>query len=138
MRLHRHGLLLAGALATAGLGAGLNAAASDASASHATPTVVIGSFHGRRPTIVDFSGDGGNIVEKLHWSWGQNSAVGHGRSGIDNCEPNCATGKIHVVNATITFSRPRHGRFTKIVELRTGERIVGRYHTDTWPLGASR
>ena len=42
------------------------------------------------------------------------------------------------VKATITLSIVRDGHFTKMVEVREGERLVAHYGTDTWPPGASQ
>jgi hypothetical protein len=93
---------------------------------------------GAGPANIDFSGDAGNIVIRLRWSaWGQSRAVGVGSSNILSCIPNCAQGKATLVSTRITLSRPRAGHFTKIVELRAGQRYVAYYGRASWPAGAS-
>jgi hypothetical protein len=124
------GLVAVGALCTT------QAVAGRAHASRALPKVVIGSYTGIKPKNVAFSGDGGNIVGKLKWRWTDTIAVGHGISDIQGCKPNCAAGSQTPVRTTVTFSQPRHGRFTKVVEVRSRERLVGYYRHDSWPLGA--
>lgn len=102
------------------------------------PRFVAGAWSGLRPANIDFSGDAGNIVIRLRWSaWGQGRAVGVGSSNILSCIPNCAQGKATSVSTRITLSRPRAGHFTKIVELRAGQRYVAYYGRASWPAGAS-
>jgi hypothetical protein len=123
-------------LAAVGVFGTSEAAAGSAHTSHTLPRVVIGQYSGVKPKVVAFSGDSGNIVTKLKWRWTNTVAVGHGTSDIQGCVPNCATGSETPVAATVTFSRLRHGRFTKVVELRHGQRLVGYYGRDSWPEGA--
>lgn len=110
----------------------------EATAAPALPKLIVGSYSGIKPETIAFSGDGGNIVGKLTWTWTQTSAVGHGVSDIQGCVPNCAEGTETPVRTTITLSMVQDGHFTKIVEQRGSERLVGRYLTDTWPEGASQ
>jgi hypothetical protein len=124
-----------GLLVICGWGTSLAVAVS-ARKAHRLPRVVIGSYSGLRPKLVAFSGDGGNIVGKLKWRWTQKTAKGRGTSDIQGCVPNCAMGSETPVAATVTFSRPRHGRFTKVVEIRDGQRLVGYYGRHSWPEGA--
>lgn len=124
-----------GVVAVGGIGTS-QAVAGGAHKSHPLPRVVIGSYSGIKPEVVSFSGDGGNVVLKLKWRWTDTIAVGHGTSFIQGCVPNCATGSETPAAATVTFSRPRHGRFTKVAEIRKGHRLVGYYGRNTWPEGA--
>lgn len=132
--------LVAMCLVLAALGAfsTSQAGARRARESRALPKVVIGSYSGIKPKIVGFSGDAGNIVGRLKWRWTATIAVGHGTSDIQGCVPNCAQGTETPVPATVTFSRPKDGHFTKVVELRNGQRLVGYYGRDTWPEGAEQ
>ena len=124
-------------IAIASLAAGSAVIGETASAS-SLPKLIVGSYSGIEPSVIGFSGDGGNIVGKLKWTWGQTSAVGHGISDIQGCVPNCAEGTETPVKTTITLSMVREGHFTKIVEQRGTERLVGHYESDTWPAGAQQ
>jgi hypothetical protein len=112
------------------------AVASSAREASVLPKLIAGSYSGIRPRIVDFSGDAGNIVTGLKWSWTGTSATGHGTSDIQGCVPNCAAGSETPVATVITFSQPSHGHFTKVVEVRNGQRLVGHYPR-AWPGSAS-
>jgi hypothetical protein len=103
-----------------------------------TPVFIAGTYRGRRPITIGLSGDAGNIVLELHWQhWGTVSALGAGTSNLQGCVPNCAAGSETPVRTTIEFLDPRHGYFTKLVELRNGQRSSFYYtpgHTpDNWP-----
>jgi hypothetical protein len=101
------------------------------------PRLIAGSYSGIKPREVDFSGDAGNIVVKIRWSrWTQTTAVGHGTSDIQGCVPNCAQGTETPVATSVTFSRPRDGHFTKVVERRAGRRYVAYDASLGWPEGA--
>ncbi len=101
------------------------------------PKLVAGSYSGIKPQDVSFSGDGGNIVTKIRWTrWNQATAVGHGTSNIQGCIPNCAQGSETPVATSVTLSKPRAGHFTKVVEVRTGDNLVGYYGRPSWPEGA--
>jgi hypothetical protein len=57
------------------------------------------------PTQVVLSGDGSTFVGGLTWTgWGSSGATGSGTLKVDNCEPNCAQGKLTPYQATITLS----------------------------------
>jgi hypothetical protein len=104
----------------------------------AVPKLIAGSYSGIKPREVFFSGDGGNVATKIKWiRWTQAIAVGRGTSNIQGCVPNCAQGSEAPVATSVTFSRPRAGHFTKVVEVRDGHPLVGHYgHHIGWPQGA--
>ena len=102
------------------------------------PKLITSGWSGIRPTTIDFSGDGGNIVTRIHWSsWTQTGAVGTGTSDIQGCVPNCAQGTETPVSTKITFSKPVTGHFTKVIEVRDGITLVARYGRPAWP-GSAR
>ena len=105
--------------------------------SRALPRLLAGQYSGIKPREIDFSGDGGNVVAKIKWTrWTQTTAVGNGTSEIQGCVPNCAQGTETPVATSVTLSKPRDGHFTKIIEVRTGHTLIGRYGSATWPEGA--
>ena len=115
------------------------ATAAPAHESRALPKLVAGSYSGIKPRDVYFSGDGGNIVTKIKWNrWTHARAVGHGTSNLQGCVPNCAQGTETPVATSVTFSRPRGGHFTKVVEVRAGQTLVAHYGRPFWPEGARR
>jgi hypothetical protein len=85
-------------------------------------SLVVGTFDGTRPSAIQFSGDGGDVVTGIQWSsWGSRSATGRGTVGLDNCTPNCAEGTTRYVPATITLSAPdAEGEWTVITEAGNG------------------
>ena len=109
--------------------------ASQAGASSSRlPKLITSTWSGIRPATIGFSGDGGNIVTRIHWKrWTQTGAVGTGTSDIQNCVPNCAQGKQTPVSTKITFSTPVNGHFTKVIEVRHGITLVARYGRSAWP-----
>jgi hypothetical protein len=69
-------------------------------------TGILGGFDGR--------GRAGGFGH-LHWSaWTHQSATGRGADWIDNCKPNCASGRYSPSAATVTAFRPRGGHFTRM------------------------
>jgi serine/threonine protein kinase len=101
------------------------------------PVVTIGTYTGIEPSEIGFSGDGGNVVTAMSWvSWTATGATGIGTSGIDNCIPDCASGTVTQVPATITLSSPVNGRFTVMTETRDGSTSSWQYPS-SWPEGAS-
>ena len=111
-----------------------------ASASHPTagalPVLLAGTYHGIKPTEIDFSGDAGNIVTGITWSsWTATTAIGSGTSDIDSCVPDCATAPKDYVTTTLMLSDPVNGRFTVIREMRNGTAEAFVY-PNTWALGA--
>ncbi len=84
----------------------------------ASVALVTPGFSGTRPSAIQFSVDGGDVVTGIRWSsWGSHTATGHGTVGRDNCQPNCAEGRTSYVPATITLSAPdAHGEWTVVSE----------------------
>jgi len=96
------------------------------------PTATLGTWTGVEPTLLQFSGDAGNIVTDIEWSsWNDNAAVGEGSWGYDNCTPDCAGGMVTHYPARITLSDPSGGRFTQLTEDQSGP--FGRTSTFTLP-----
>jgi hypothetical protein len=88
-------------------------------AAHANlPTISLGgTWTGRQPTTIGFSGDAGNVVSDIAWaSWTDTGAVGHGTWDSESCVPSCATGSTIPYAATITLSDPVGGQFTALIE----------------------
>lgn len=137
--MRRHLTLTLLVLAAAGAAFTSYAAAEPAHESRALPRLIAGSYSGIKPRGIFFSGDSGDIVLKVKWiRWTQTTAVGHGTSNIQGCVPNCAQGTETPVATRVTFSRPRGGHFTKVVEVRAGQTLVAYYGRPSWPEGAQR
>jgi hypothetical protein len=111
-------------VAFAGGGAGALGASwiSAAPAQSGPVALVAGAFDGTRPSVIQFSGDDGDVVTGIQWSsWGSKSATGRGTVGLDDCTPNCAEGTTRYVAATITLSAPdAKGEWTVITEADNG------------------
>ncbi len=84
--------------------------------------LVAGTFDGTRPSVIQFSGDDGDVVTGIQWSsWGHLSATGRGTVGLNDCTPNCAEGTTRYAAATITLSAPdAKGEWTVITEADNG------------------
>jgi hypothetical protein len=111
---------------------------SSTAPSAAVPLLVTMGWSGVKPKIVDFSGDGGNVVTGVAWaSWTAAGAVGQGTSGIQSCVPNCAQGKTKFVPTTIVLSDVIGNHFTHLIESRNGTTTVATYSDkQNWPIGA--
>jgi hypothetical protein len=58
-----------------------------------------------RPQQIVVSADGSGAVSGLSWtSWGGQQATGTGTLQVDDCQPNCASGKFTGYPATVTLS----------------------------------
>lgn len=85
------------------------------------PIATLGTWTGIEPSLMQFSGDAGNIVTNIRWSsWTDRSAVGRGEWGHDNCVPDCAGGAVTAYPTTITLSDPSGGRLTQLTEAQSG------------------
>lgn len=110
-----------------------------AGALHRKPSsaLIAGGWNGVKPAEIDFSADSSNIVTAIHWSsWTLAHAVGKGKSIIESCVPDCASGAVKVVRATVALSRPIGGHFTRVDEVRAGRSMTASYRSHRWPLGA--
>ncbi|HEX6453225.1 MAG TPA: hypothetical protein VF060_27660 [Trebonia sp.] len=115
-----------------------HAASGHAASGQAAPVVAIGTFTGRRPSEIDFSADGGNIVTRIRWlSWTGSGATGRGVSAMESCVPDCAQGAVRYVPTTITLSGAVNGEFTVLGETRAGQVTTMRWPAQ-WPLAASQ
>ena len=58
-----------------------------------------------RPRQIVLSADGSGAVSGLSWaSWGGQQATGTGTLQVDDCQPNCASGKFTGYPATVTLT----------------------------------
>jgi pimeloyl-ACP methyl ester carboxylesterase len=78
-------------------------------------------YSGTQPSLVTFSGDATFVVQNITWTWGADSATGHGTSIIEGCVPDCAGGSQTPSTATITLSSPQNGQFTQVSVHRDGD-----------------
>ncbi len=86
------------------------------------PVLVLGDYRGGRPRTIDFSGDSGNVVGNLRWSsWTTSQATASGKSIVQGCVPDCATGAQILVPTSIALRDPIDGYFTRIIERRDGQ-----------------
>src|SRR6201996_2502031 len=120
MRIMRQAVVIAAVAFFSG-GAGAMGAAwvTGAAASQPGPVALVaGPYDGTRPSAIQFSADGGDVVTGISWSsWGSRTATGHGTVGWDNCVPNCAEGRTSYVPASITLSAPdAKGEWTVVSE----------------------
>jgi hypothetical protein len=61
---------------------------------------------GVRPKQLDVSADG--TLEQLEWrNWGDAAATATGELRLRDCDPNCASGGIDTIKATVKLSSPR-------------------------------
>ena len=94
-------------------------------------------YDGREPSTIGFSKDSSNIVTHLVWSsWGPTTAVGHGTLGINNCKPNCATGKVTQIPATVQLRLVVNGHFTAMTE-KSGSSNFTYSYPSNWAASAS-
>jgi hypothetical protein len=127
MRITQAAAVAAVAFASGGAGALGAAWFQGAAASQpAAVTLVTPGFSGTRPSAIQFSVDGGDVVTGIQWSsWGHQTATGRGTVGRDNCIPNCAEGRTSYVPARITLSAPDAQREWTVVS----ETVQGRTTT---------
>lgn len=98
-----------------------------------------------KPTsLTIYCADAGIGLAKLKWStWGGSSAKGTGLYYANDCEPNCASGKVHQTNVQVQLINPvRSGSawvYTK-VQLHTvrGKLPLLKKSSETWELIANQ
>jgi hypothetical protein len=103
--------------------------------------VTIGSYTGRKPEMIDVSGDAGNVnvIQDITWTtWGPATASGRGTSNVDDCVPTCAQGATTPVTTEVTLSNPVEGRFSDMRETRQGAAVFMTFRSQDWPLNASQ
>lgn len=60
-----------------------------------------------RPSTAQISADGTYFLSNMTWStWTATTATGTGTALMDDCNPNCARGRIYRVPVQVTFSQP--------------------------------
>ncbi len=127
MRMRQAAVVAAVAVASGSAGA-LGAAwfTGAAASQHGPVNLVVTGYDGTRPSAIQFSVDGGNVVTGIRWSsWGNRTATGSGTVGRDDCTPNCAAGTSRYVPASITLSAPdAAGEWTVITETVQGHRTI--------------
>ncbi|HET9896114.1 MAG TPA: hypothetical protein VFQ44_14395 [Streptosporangiaceae bacterium] len=70
-----------------------------------TPVVTCRGELKTQPEQIILSGDGTAFVTDISWTdWGLDGATGSGTLKLDNCDPNCAQGKLSPYLATIVLS----------------------------------
>jgi len=100
---------------------GVSSSVQGSAAAASLPTAILGSWSGTKPRTIYFSTDGGNIVSNVAWSsWGATAAVGSGTWDHNNCDPDCAEGKVTKYPTTVSLSDPSGGHFTRLVETQSG------------------
>ena len=104
----------------------------------ALPELHAGTYTGREPATIRFSGDAGNIAVGLVWSsWTSTEAAGSGTVNIQGCNPDCASGSETPEPVTITLSQPANGQFAAITENISGEGAQDFTASGVWPLGGA-
>ena len=91
-----------------------------------------------KPTsIVVACGDGNNRLKSIKWqSYGTDAASGTATAQVNDCTPNCASGKFKNYPAAVTLTKPKNcgkgvTQFTKPRETFTGSRPKGTNKTLT-------
>jgi len=70
-----------------------------------------------RPTDIGMTADVNAQIKNITWaSWTASDAVGHGSRVVDDCNPDCAAGKITYIPETITLASVVGGKFTAMTE----------------------
>lgn len=137
-------------IAAVGLAAGASAALA------ATPTLpaFVGPPSKDNPVVkpheIVYTGDSGEFFAgtgkkrpgNIHWTvWNGTEGVGTGANWIDNCTPNCASGKFSSYPVTFKAYRPRkvskYHIFTRLKVTYTGKKF-GSKQSFTWKIGFSR
>jgi hypothetical protein len=114
-------------------------------ATSATPKTLFPADCGK-PTykpksIVVACGDANNQVTGIKWeSYGTDAASGKGTAKVNDCKPNCASGKTKSYPAVVTLTKPKNcgkgvTQFTRLAETFTGARPpgLGKRLSETFP-----
>jgi hypothetical protein len=74
-----------------------------------------------KPKSITIScGDGGDVLKRLEWrSWTTAKASGHGTDYVNQCQPDCVSGKLKQTPAKVVLSTPVrcHGLRHKVFKL---------------------
>lgn len=105
------------------------------------PNFTAGSYNGRGPKQIDFSGGCCSVVDMLAWSsWTSASAQGSGSYEYDTCTNGCIQGPFVPYPATITLSNPEGNEFTVLTRDISGGPDAGVTtwtYPSMWPFSAS-
>ncbi|MEU3312627.1 hypothetical protein ACGFY6_17790 [Streptomyces sp. NPDC048387] len=75
------------------------------------PVVVVDCFSAAQVRPEEYilaCGDGNNRLVDLHWrTWGAGTAVATGTDMVNDCRPDCASGRFRPYPVTVTLSAPR-------------------------------
>lgn len=75
-----------------------------------------------RPESIASGGSADPAIVSITWTyWSTSGALGHGLQVLDNCTPDCASGAITKVPATVVLSLPVNGQFTSMAETSNGQ-----------------
>jgi len=87
------------------------------------------------PAELLMSGDGSLYAKDLTWSgWGTATATGQGVAEANNCQPDCAKGKLGAHPVTIVLSRPVRWH-ADMVYSRVSFSIPSLHDHETWSAG---
>jgi hypothetical protein len=89
-----------------------------------------------------FAGTGTRRPGKIHWSvWNRTEGVGSGANWVNNCTPNCASGKFSSYPVTLKAYRPekvsKYFIFTRLKVTYTGKKF-GNKQSFTWKISYKR
>ena len=104
--------IAAGVLALVACSAAGNKQAAPTSAPAPSPVVYdcAGNPHTKPASYTLACADAGIALSKVTWSsWSASGAKGTGQLGVNNCQPDCASGTFGYTPATITLSSPHGG-----------------------------
>jgi len=86
------------------------------------PTIEVDSQSMTKPSVIAFSGDGGNVPSDLVWSgWGNGTSYAQGTVGLESCNPDCADGSVLYVPVTISVTDLYDGSYHSITETIQGQ-----------------
>jgi hypothetical protein len=87
-----------------GVGIGTFTFISSARANHVY-TLTCGIVDYKPGVFFKYCADGGIAVGQIQWeSWSKIGASGRGIYAVNDCKPDCATGKLHKANVTVTLT----------------------------------
>ena len=123
------------------------AASAAAAATPAFPTYAGAPFKGNpavKPSYIQYVGDGSEFFAgagrkragRLHWTvWNHKEGLGTGYQWIDDCTPNCASGKFSKFPVKLQVDKPRKESrfliFTRLQVTYTGK-MPGHQKSFTW------